>query len=57
MTRAAKTADVAVLIGAREAEAGVVAYKDLATGLQETLALDEAVRRAAEREVAAPGDR
>jgi histidyl-tRNA synthetase len=57
MTRAAKTADFAVLIGAREAEAGVVALKDLATGLQETLALDEAVARAAGTEVDAPGAR
>ena len=57
MTRAAKTADFAVLIGAREAEAGVVAFKDLSTGLQETLALEEAVARAAGREVDAPGAR
>lgn len=57
MAKAAKTADCAVLIGAREAEAGVVAFKDLATGLQETLALDEAVARAAGREVGSPGPR
>jgi histidyl-tRNA synthetase len=55
MTRASKTADFAVLIGPREAEAGVVSFKDLATGVQETLALDEAVARAAEREVNAAG--
>lgn len=55
MTRASKTADFAVLIGPREAEAGVVSFKDLATGVQETLALDEAVVRAAEREVNAAG--
>ena len=57
MTKAAKTADCAVLIGPREAEAGVVAFKDLATGLQETLALEEAVARAAGQEVDAPGAR
>ena len=57
MTRAAKTADCAILIGPREAEAGVVAYKDLATGVQETLALKQAVARAAGREVGAPGPR
>jgi histidyl-tRNA synthetase len=55
MTRAAKTADYAVLIGAREAEAGVVALKDLGTGIQETLALEAAVARAAGREVRTPG--
>ncbi len=57
MTKAAKTADFAVLIGPREAEAGVVAFKDLSTGLQETLALEAAVARAAEREVDALGAR
>jgi histidyl-tRNA synthetase len=57
MTRAAKTADYAVLIGAREAVAGVVALKDLGTGIQETLPLEAAVARAAEREVDAPGAR
>jgi histidyl-tRNA synthetase len=57
MAKAAKTADFAVLIGAREAEAGVVAFKDLATGVQETLALEAAVARAAGREVDAPGSR
>jgi histidyl-tRNA synthetase len=57
MTKAAKTADLAVLIGAREAEAGVVAFKDLSTGLQETLRLEDAVARAAAREVDAPGSR
>ncbi len=57
MTKAAKTADLAVLIGAREAEAGVVAFKDLSTGLQETLRLEDAVARAAAREVDAPGPR
>ncbi|MEN6341678.1 MAG: histidine--tRNA ligase [Methanospirillum sp.] len=57
MTRAAKIADFAVLIGAREAEAGVVAFKDLSTGVQETLDLEAAVARAAGREVDAPGAR
>ena len=57
LTRAAKTADFAVLIGAREAEAGVVAFKDLESGVQETLALEAAVARAARREVDAPGAR
>jgi histidyl-tRNA synthetase len=57
MTRAAKTADFAVLIGPREAEAGVVAFKDLSTGHQETLPLEAAVARAAEREVEARGAR
>jgi histidyl-tRNA synthetase len=56
MARAAKSADYAVLIGAREAEAGVVAFKDLATGIQETLALDEAVARIG-GEVDRPGAR
>lgn len=56
MARAAKSADYAVLIGAREAEAGVVAFKDLATGIQETLALDEAVARIG-GEVDGPGAR
>jgi histidyl-tRNA synthetase len=57
LTRAAKTADFAVLIGAREAEAGVVAFKDLASGIQETLTLDAAVARATGREVDRPGAR
>lgn len=57
LTRAAKTADFAVLIGAREADAGVVAFKDLESGVQETLALDVAVARAARREVGTPGAR
>ena len=57
LTRAAKTADFAVLIGAREADAGVVAFKDLESGVQETLALETAVARAARREVDAPGAR
>ncbi len=57
LTRAARTADYAVLIGAREAEAGVVAFKDLASGVQETLALEAAVARTVGREVDAPGAR
>ncbi|NLX50045.1 MAG: histidine--tRNA ligase [Methanospirillum sp.] len=57
MTRAAKGADFAVLIGAREASAGVVGFKNLATGIQETLPLEEAVARAAGREVSAAADR
>ena len=51
MTKAAKTSDFAVLIGAREAEAGVVAFKNLSTGLQETLCLEDAVARATGRAV------
>ncbi|HQJ88204.1 MAG TPA: histidine--tRNA ligase [Methanoregulaceae archaeon] len=57
LARASRTADFAVLVGAREAEAGVVAIKDLASGVQETLPLGAAVIRAAGREVDGPGAR
>ena len=57
LAKAAKTADFAVLVGAREAEAGVVTIKDLSSGVQETLGLEAAVDRAAGREVDGPGAR
>jgi histidyl-tRNA synthetase len=38
MAHAAKSADFAVVIGAREAEAGQVTLKDLHSGEQKTLA-------------------
>lgn len=57
LAKAAKTADFAVLVGAREAEAGVVTIKDLSSGVQETLGLEAAVLRAAGREVDGPGAR
>ncbi len=44
LAHAAKGASFAAVIGKREAEAGTIMLKDLATGVQRELPLDEAVR-------------
>ncbi|GAA5262944.1 histidine--tRNA ligase [Methanocalculus sp. MC3] len=43
LSQAAKHADYVVVIGGREAEAGMVTLRDLATGSQQTISLEEAV--------------
>jgi histidyl-tRNA synthetase len=45
VAHAAKTADFAVIVGKREAESGDVTIKDLSTGEQKTVPLDEAIAR------------
>ncbi len=43
LSQAAKHADYVVVIGGREAEAGMVTLRNLATGSQQTISLEEAV--------------
>jgi len=43
LSQAAKHADYVAVIGGREAEAGMVTFRDLASGSQETVSLEEAV--------------